>query len=87
MALIQFDQGVALDADYDWTIIGCGAVGIMSALQLAEQGLKVLILESGLEGERAEYQALNEGSFNRDDMASSATWGRKLSNQAWLRVK
>jgi len=77
MALLKFEPGVSLDSEYDWTIIGCGAVGILSALRLVEDGNKVLVLESGQHGERAEYQALNQGAFNREDIASSATWGRK----------
>lgn len=37
----------AADAVYDWVIIGSGFGGSVSALRLAEQGLRVLVLERG----------------------------------------
>ena len=81
MPLIDFNEVEdtnALDlTGFDFTIIGCGAVGIRVALLLTEQAKSVLIIESGMLGEHAERQALNKVTVNRSDMASSAQWGRK----------
>ena len=81
MPLIDFNEVEDTNAlgltGFDFTIIGCGAVGIHVALLLAEQAKSVLIIESGMLGEHAERQALNKVTVNRSDMASSAQWGRK----------
>lgn len=62
---------------HDFTIIGCGAVGIHLALLLSRKGHSVLILESGKVGEHAERQSLNDSIANRPDIKSSVQWGRK----------
>lgn len=81
MALFDFGDTSAqerIDFDsYDATVIGCGAVGIFIAVELSKRGMKVLILESGGEGEKREFQSLNTVEANRADVKSSAEWGRK----------
>ena len=62
---------------FEYTIIGCGAIGIHVALLLAKRGKSVLILESGKIGEHPERQILNKSTTNRPDIASSVHWGRK----------
>ena len=62
---------------FDYTIIGCGAVGIHAALLLAQKAKSVLILETGSNGERPDRQVLNEVTTNRTDIKSSMQWGRK----------
>lgn len=75
MPLIDFNEVEdtnALDlTGFDFTIIGCGAVGIHVALLLTEQAKSVLIIESGMLGEHAERQALNKVTVNRSDMVAA----------------
>lgn len=81
MPFIDFDNyggdGDLNLPNFDFTIIGCGAVGIHIALKLARQKRSVLIIESGKVGEHADRQMLNQSTFNREDIGSSAQWGRK----------
>ena len=65
------------EQSFDYTVIGCGAVGIHLGLLLTERGKSVLVLESGRIGEQPEKQALNQVDANRSDIKSSLEWGRK----------
>lgn len=81
MALIDFknkDQFNRLNLnEYSATIIGCGAVGIFIAKKLSRNGIKSLIIESGIFKENEFKQALNESILNRPDLEGSVHWGRK----------
>ena len=67
MPLLDFDiqKEVSFQYPHDFTIIGCGAVGIHIALLLSRKGHSVLILESGQLGEDSERQNLNEAIAKR----------------------
>ena len=62
---------------YDFTIIGCGAIGIYLALQLARAKKRILVIESGQLGETQQRQELNASTLNRPDLDGSVHWGRK----------
>jgi choline dehydrogenase-like flavoprotein len=63
-------------SDYDITIIGAGAAGILLALKLSEKGMKVLLVESGHFNEDDKRQVLNEVTQTGKHLSSSV-WGRK----------
>ena len=79
MPFLDFNiqKEVSFQSPHDFTIIGCGAVGIHIALLLSRKGHSVLILESGQLGEDSERQKLNDAVANRQDVKSSVEWGRK----------
>lgn len=62
--------------EFDVTVIGAGAAGIMLALELTRSGRKVLLLESGCFGENEKRQAFNVVEQTGKFMAN-AVWGRK----------
>lgn len=62
--------------DYDVTIVGAGAAGILLALKLTEKGKKVLLIESGHFKEDDKRQVLNEVT-QTGKFLSSSVWGRK----------
>lgn len=62
--------------NYDFTIIGAGAVGILLAVKLSSKGKSVLLIESGHFEIDEERQALNE-VVNTSKKLTSAVWGRK----------
>jgi choline dehydrogenase-like flavoprotein len=79
-------NGIQLHADV--CVIGAGPAGIALTLTLAENGISVILLESGLVGEDAATQALYEGEVADERMhsppdkyrirrlgGSSAIWG------------
>jgi choline dehydrogenase-like flavoprotein len=55
----SIDNGTCLRADV--CVVGGGAAGIALALSLTGQGLEVILLEAGREGEHAPTQALYDG--------------------------
>ncbi len=81
MGLIDFNtctKSPSLDwKSYDFTIIGCGAIGIYLALKFARAKKRVLVIESGQLGETQERQQLNASILNRADLDGSVHWGRK----------
>jgi len=63
-------------SEFDITIIGAGAAGILLAVHLTRAGKKVLLVESGHFSIDEEKQKLNE-VINADKILSNAEWGRK----------
>lgn len=63
-------------SDYDITIIGAGAAGILLAIKLTERGKKVLLIESGHFYEDDNRQVLNEVT-QTGKYLNSSVWGRK----------
>ncbi|MEJ5992837.1 GMC oxidoreductase [Pedobacter sp. Du54] len=61
---------------YDFTVIGAGAAGILLAVKLSEQGFKINIVESGHFFEDDERQSLNE-IIHKSKYLNTAVWGRK----------
>lgn len=81
-------QPNAIELHADVCVIGAGPAGIAMTLTLAESGLSVILLESGLMGEDAATQALYEGDVANERLhsppdkyrlrrlgGSSAIWG------------
>jgi len=62
--------------DYDYTIIGSGAAGILLAIKLTEKGKRVLMIEAGHFDEDAERQSLNIILQTGKELESSES-GRK----------
>jgi len=62
--------------DYDYTIIGSGAAGILLAVKLTEKGKRVLMIEAGHFEEDAERQSLNKILQTGKELESSES-GRK----------
>lgn len=62
--------------DYDYTIIGSGAAGILLAIKLTEKGKRVLMIEAGHFEEDAERQSLNKILQTGKELESSES-GRK----------
>lgn len=65
-----------IDKNYDYTIIGAGAAGILMAVKLSNSGYKVAILETGHFEEDEQRQVLNEVVHQSKEL-DSAVWGRK----------
>jgi hypothetical protein len=65
-----------LDKQFDATIIGAGAAGILLAVQLTKAGKKVLLIESGHFSIDEEKQKQNEVEMAAKNLAN-AVWGRK----------
>ena len=78
MAYIDGNKSASsiIDKQYDVTIIGAGAAGVMLASILSKKKKKVLLVETGRFGENEQMQKLNAvvqtGKFLRN-----AIWGRK----------
>ncbi len=70
----------------DVCVIGAGPVGIVTALALADRGLRVLLLESGGAAPRPEAQALSEAENLRPDNhhAPHITVARRLGGTSNL---
>jgi choline dehydrogenase-like flavoprotein len=64
-------------AGFDQTVIGAGAAGIMLALELARQGQRVLLIESGHFKPDDDRQALNEIEET----------GKRLGDAVWTRKR
>jgi choline dehydrogenase-like flavoprotein len=62
--------------EFDVTVVGAGAAGIMLALELTRRGRKVLLVESGCFGENEKRQAYNDVEQTGKFLAN-AVWGRK----------
>lgn len=62
--------------DYDYTIIGSGAAGILLAVKLTEKGKRVLMIEAGHFEEDAQRQSLNKILQTGKELESSES-GRK----------
>lgn len=62
--------------EFDATIVGAGAAGILLALELSRKGRRILLLESGCFGENEERQAYNE-VVQTGKFLANAVWGRK----------
>ena len=62
--------------DFDYVIVGSGAVGIMMCVELSRKGKKVLMLESGRFGEHQDRQVDNE-VVQTGKRLENAVWGRK----------
>lgn len=65
-----------LGKEYDHTIIGAGAAGIILAIKLTEKGKNVLVVESGHFTEDDKRQVLNKTVLTGKTL-TSASWGRK----------
>lgn len=52
-------NGAAMDAHFDWIVIGSGFGGSVSALRLSEKGYRVLVLEKGKRFQRADFPKSN----------------------------
>lgn len=78
MPFHDLDKGLpAFDCNnFDVTIVGAGAVGILLAVKLAAKGKSVLLLETGHFEIDDDRQALNE-VVNTAKVLTSAVWGRK----------
>ena len=63
-------------SEYDTTIIGAGAAGILLAVKLTQAGQKVLLIESGNFNENVDKQSLNN-VVQTGKFLSNAIWGRK----------
>jgi choline dehydrogenase-like flavoprotein len=79
LPFIDADQHLAsLDAaGFDQTVIGAGAAGILLALELARQGRRVLLIETGHFEPDDERQALNEIEET----------GKRLGDAVWTRKR
>lgn len=64
--ILDAAQLASLDVVYDVCIVGGGAAGITLALELAEKGRRVCVLEAGAESYTAAAQRLLEGSVEGD---------------------
>lgn len=62
--------------DFDYLIVGSGAMGIMMGVELSRKGKKVLMLESGRKGEHKDRQVDNEVTQTGKRL-ENAVWGRK----------
>ncbi len=62
--------------DFDYVIVGSGAMGIMMGVELSRKGKKVLMLESGRRGEHKDRQIDNE-VVQTGKRLENAVWGRK----------
>ncbi|TAG57469.1 MAG: GMC family oxidoreductase [Cytophagales bacterium] len=69
--ILEFPQ-----SDYDFTIIGAGAMGILLAVKLSKEGHRVCVLESGNFYENDKKQKLNE-VVHTNKILETAVWGRK----------
>lgn len=67
---------INLNINYDYTIIGAGAVGILLAIKLSNLGKRVCLLESGHFTEDERKQNLNQ-VVNTAKILGTAVWGRK----------
>jgi hypothetical protein len=78
MPFIDFNKGMQQvpAADFDVTIVGAGAAGILLAVRLTTAGKKVLLIESGHFEEDEKKQQLNEVE-NIGKFLNNAVWGRK----------
>lgn len=55
------------DLSGDVVVVGSGPLGIVTALECADAGLSVLLIESGLDSYNAEIQALSDADESVDD--------------------
>lgn len=55
---------------HDVCVIGSGPAGLASSIELASQGLKVVLLESGLDGTRTDAQALGDADVRTPESHS-----------------
>jgi choline dehydrogenase-like flavoprotein len=88
MPFIDFNKNIkAIDNnEFDITIVGAGAAGILLAVELSKVGKKILLVESGHFNIDEEKQKLNEVE-NIGKVVENAAWGRKRaiggSTLAW----
>ena len=64
------------DKDYDFTIVGAGAAGILLAIKLSRKGYEVRVIESGHFNLDEKRQILNEVECSAKKL-ENAVWGRK----------
>ncbi|HTC00044.1 MAG TPA: hypothetical protein VK705_05130, partial [Ferruginibacter sp.] len=78
MPFIDFNKELHqfTDGEFDITIIGAGAAGILLAVRLINAGKKVLLIESGHFNVDEEKQKLNEVENTGKELVN-AIWGRK----------
>lgn len=76
MPFLDFNHVSPASVSYDAIIVGSGAAGIFIATRLINQGLKVLIVESGCFEEKDEYQNLNKIE-QTEKCQSNSIWNRK----------
>lgn len=63
--------------DFDLIIIGAGPAGIFTALELADTGMSILILEKGLDiRERIALNKNRQAQTCPSSQRASAIWGR-----------
>lgn len=68
-----------INSESDFTIIGCGAVGIFLALKLSRQNFSINVIESGDIEVTNDSQKLNKIFSNNDSMKNSGSHGRYRS--------
>ena len=77
MPLTDFDRDhcPCVGGEFDYTVVGAGAAGIMIAVELARRGRKVMLIESGhflIDSERQKFNAVEQAG----KVLGTALWGR-----------
>lgn len=80
MSHVSFQEREAVDASFEFVVVGSGAGGAAAAVQLARGGAKVAIVEAGAWRDPDDYPHSMYGQFRdlMDDFGAQVTMGRAL---------